>query len=197
MMTDTIQDQILQMYQSGCSQKEIRHKLNLSVARIRATLLGAGFDTRNYRRMDRTMIRVIDVLVSYGVYYRDIELYCDIDQDATRQHVSRHGRLMTGHLRTYKEVGDDALAFPGFATFLRRYDAGESFSRLVDDLGFTDTKIYDVFWYLWSTKDTKSHAANMRKRILQQLAAGYSPSAVARREHISVSLAKAYGMTHS
>lgn len=191
-MSNKIDAKVLQMYQAGCSQSEIKKKLNLPTSRIFGVLHDSGIDTTAYRKIEPTMAHVVDVLLEHHVFYRDIEAYCDISFDVARERVKRSGSTQRGHTRTYSPADDADTMFPGFAHFLRRYNAGESFTALVDALNLTDAQIYAVFYHLWSTGSNQTHAERLRERIQKQLDDGYSLSAAAKRERISPSVVRAY-----
>ena len=88
-------------------------------------------------------------------------------------------------------VGEDDYRFPDFGLFLSRYDRGESFIRVVEDLTLTDNQVYAAFYYLWSTVHLHEHQKNMAERVRAQRKSGFSVAAIAKREHISYAVVRA------
>lgn len=186
------QPNIVDLYEDGHSIKDISAQLHIHPSDVRSTLHEAGrTNTRAYRNISPAMVRVVNVMLNHHVAYRDIETYCDISFDAVRGCVERSDRRMRGFPRRYEPVGEDDYRFPDFGLFLSRYDRGESFTRVVEDLTLTDNQVYAAFYYLWSTVHLHEHQKNMAERVRAQRKSGFSVAAIAKREHISYAVVRA------
>lgn len=185
------QTEIIGMYEAGHSIKDITAQVHIYPSAIRRILHAAGYeDTRAYRNISPAMVRVVNVLLGHHVAYRDIEAYCDISFDAVRGCVKRSWPSMRGFPRKYVPVADEAYCFPEFAMFLKRYDKGESFTRITEDLKLTDDQVYAMFYYLWSTAHVDEHRRKQAERVHTLRNSGFSVAAVAKREHISYAVVR-------
>lgn len=185
-------DEIIELYRSGYSQNDIVRNYQVSVQRTRSVLQDAGFDTRGYRALSDTMKLVIMTLVRHGVYYLDIERVTDLSVDAIRDYVTRRMEPILNRSKTPPAQRIPSVEeFPARDTLTREYASGDTFCSLAEAHDLTEQDI--LFFYLSVTDDILTrHRKALRKNILASLAEGASIAQVARKNHISRSLAKKY-----
>ena len=186
----TNSDAILDLYGQGYSKGAICKTLRASPLTVGRVLSEAGLSTGDYHKMEPELVRVVHALLPHGVFYRDMEACCDISADAVRDMVARYGYHRGNSYRTYLSVSEDCLSFPAFPVFVRRYQEGESFPALIQELGVSDDKIYPLFWYVWSEDLSGAHREQLALRVTGLLDQGVPAGAVAHQLHVSPSIVR-------
>lgn len=189
--TEIDDKQIIALYQSGFSQNDIAGIYKVSLARTRAVLKGASFDTRGYRALNEWQKRIIVTLVRAGVRYLDVERVTDIAFHALRDYICRippmadRGKLSSSHSIL------DEHGRPCVDALIREFRSGTSFSKLAAHHDLRDSQIL-YFYQKISEDDLVAHSKALREQILRDLDSGLSVSIIARKYWISRAIVKRY-----
>ena len=180
-----IKDQeIIELYKSGYSQNDIVKQYDVSVTYTRSVLASAGFDTRRFRTLSSTAVKVIETLVDAGIRYVDIERVCDISFHAIRDYIKRSDY----RARTKKSPLTNS-AFSHMPEFLKAYREGYSFCFLLESMSLEDSDILPAFRCI-QEEDIALHRDKLRIKIEECRKAGLSDAGITQKLNISRSVVR-------
>lgn len=184
----SIEQEIISLYQSGISQKDISNQLGIGVKKIRSVLRTVGFDTSAYLRIPPEFEEVLLILLNAGISYRAVSEVTEISFHVIRDISERHsGRPRS---RAYRKP----LPYSATAReqgFLSRFLSGESFCAICTQLKLREEEILRCFG-LVDLSVFAQHSAALRSLLKGEDISQYHERSLARKYGISTSVVKAY-----
>lgn len=83
-------NEILELYNQGFSQKDICNKYNVTITRVREILESAGYLTSNYKKTDKDYIKAISHLLYLGFSQKKISIVMDAPLTTVRDIVHKY-----------------------------------------------------------------------------------------------------------
>ena len=183
-------EKVLELYKAGHSQKDIAEQYKLKPIIVRQILKEKGYNTCRFRALDDHVMEMIILLISHGIQFMDIEKVCHISAHATRDVVARYKMQRTSkRARRDNKLPVLPEGFVQNSSLLERYLEGESFFALCKDLSLNEQQILLEFTAI-TGEQIQQHTQMLRKKVLQDYKDHFSPTAIARKHTISMSVVR-------
>lgn len=186
-------EEIIELYKKGVSQKDIAKKYSVSLGRTQKVLQSAGFPTHSYRAIDNDMKTYVTILINDGCSYFQIEKICDIAFHAVRVIVENNNLLGVSNKARYRKSKEDIVEYlplPEYEPFLTDYRNGLSFVFLCNEYSFNAEQVIYVF-NLISDEDIEQHKKALTEKILSLNEKGFlSAASIAKQMDISPSIVR-------
>lgn len=189
---ERITDQeIIQLYSSGISQKDIVLNCPVDVSRTQRVLKKAGFSTHSYRATNEDIKRRVIDLLSFGCTYYGIEEKCDISFHSVREIVEKNGlKGLSRKARVQNNIDFAENINTGQAiNFLNDYREGKSYISLCKKYNFDSYQALSAY-NLISGADIKLHRDNMKNKMIFLKAKGLSAASIAGQLDISPAIVR-------
>ena len=180
--------EIIDLYRSGMSQKDISTHLSVGLKKIRAILRKEGFNTTAYLRIPPEHEEVIHTLLRSGISYRAVSELTDISFHVVRELAQRHPDPC--RRRAYRKLLS-ASSNVRDQEFLTRFLAGESFCVISVDLKLSEEEILRCCCLI-DIADLARHSESLRARLKGEALNQCHERSLARKYGISTSVVKAY-----
>ena len=185
---DALEKQIVDLYEKGYSQKDIRASLHVSLPFVRTILIERQYPTTRYRAVSSETKDIIELLVYEQYSYRVISLILNISFHVIRELPNtRDLRISNRERFPLNEETNHSV----YELFLSEYKKGCSFLELYSRLSLG---LQDVCPLAKKILEDSSilpmHQECLIKRIHLLLAEEHPVHMIAKQLHISVSVVK-------
>ena len=202
-LSEELENEIIKLYKEGYSQKNIKEHLGhleISLKRIRETLLSNGFCTHNYRAVSEVTKNIIELLIYEGYSYQKISSILDVSFHVIRE-LSENRNLDIGKKRREKcdfEILkeerfclDKDLNLSYYDSFVKEYENGSSFLFLYDKYSMGIQDVCPLVSRIADKQDLIDlHEKNLKKCIDSMLTDGLPVYMIAKKLHVSLSIVR-------
>lgn len=191
-MKQRISDEdIIQLYSLGISQKDIALNCPVDVIRTHKVLKKAGFSTHSYRRTDDFIKKCVINLINFGCTYYGIEEKCDISFHSVREIVEKNGLQGVSKKARLKnnENQTEFLHTEQVEDFLNDYRNGYSYVSLCKKYQLNSQQAL-IAYNLITVKDVQEHKEKMKAKIVSLQSKGLSFASIAGQLDISPAIVR-------
>lgn len=191
MKQEITDEEIIELYSSGISQKDIALNYSVDVMRTQKVLREAGFSTHSYRKTNDYIKKCVIELICSGCTYYGIEERCDISFHSVREIVEKHdlkGISRKARLEN-KKSHTEYMITEQIEHFLNDYRNGCSYMSLFRKYEFSPQQAL-IAYNLISEADIKSHKENMKMKMLSLQSKGLSAASIAGQLDISPAIVR-------
>lgn len=190
-------EEIIELYKSGWSQKSIVNTFDVAVLRTRMVLKNAGFKTNRFRALNEDAKEVAMLLVRYGIEYTRIERVTDISFYAVREVVEKNNLHGLSKQARTSNLLDEFLK--GFTPdeedkkLIQFYQEGATFVNLCKEFNLDENQILHFFLAI-SEKDVAKHQKALKQILIQEAEKDHMQDYIflANKYMISTSILKRY-----
>lgn len=181
-----LRKQIISLYKEGKSQSDIRRICGASLKIVNQTLIDAGFNPMDYRKIPEECKKIFFVLWRHGVTYQKASNVMDLSFDAVRDFVERTPKIVrTTYMQPNFDVSEDHKAL------VNMYVSGLTFFEICAKEGLDDERILQ-FYSLLSPEVLRKHSNKLCRRLRRKDMNRNTVYSLARKYGISVSVVKAH-----